>query len=90
VAPWRAQIFTFACAQWNKITSLLVSRISSPAQLAVETGEDIMRKKVTIAVVALLAGALMLPNQEALARGGGFGGYGYGRGYYGYGRGYGY
>jgi hypothetical protein len=55
--------------------------MSSPAQLAVEKGENVMRKKVTIAVVALLAGALMLPNQEA---------YGYGRGYYGYGRGYGY
>jgi hypothetical protein len=33
-----------------------------------------MRKKVAIAVVALLAGAMMLPNHEALARGGGFGG----------------
>jgi len=32
-------------------------------------------KKLTIAVVALLTGALMLPNHEALARGdGGFGG----------------
>ena len=32
-------------------------------------------KKLTIAVVALLAGALMLPNHEALARGdGGFAG----------------
>lgn len=64
-----------------------------------------MRKKVAIAVVALLGGALMLPNHEALAHGGGFGGggfrggafggrgfggYGYGRGYYGYERGYGY
>jgi hypothetical protein len=29
-----------------------------------------MRKKVAIAVVALLAGALMLPNHETLARGG--------------------
>ncbi len=33
-----------------------------------------MRKKVAIAVVALLAGAMMLPNHEALARGGWFGG----------------
>ena len=33
-----------------------------------------MRKKVAIAVVALLGGALMLPNHEALAHGGGFGG----------------
>jgi hypothetical protein len=33
-----------------------------------------MRKKTMIAVVALLAGAMMLPNHEALARGGGFGG----------------
>ena len=30
-----------------------------------------MRKKVAIAVVALLGGALMLPNHEALAHGGG-------------------
>lgn len=36
---------------------------------------NVMRKKWAIAVVALLAGALMLPNHEALARGdGGFGG----------------
>jgi hypothetical protein len=62
-----------------------------------------MRKKVAIAVVALLTGALMLPGHEASARGGGwyrgghggFGGYGYDRGYgygraFGYGRGYGY
>ena len=56
-----------------------------------------MRKKVAIAVVALLTGALMLPGHEASARGGGwfggghsgFGGYGYGRAF-GYGRGYGY
>jgi hypothetical protein len=61
-----------------------------------------MRKKVAIAVVALLTGALMLPGHEASARGGGwfggghsgFGGYGYDRGYgygraFGYGRGYG-
>ena len=33
-----------------------------------------MRKKVVIAVVALLAGVLMLPNHGALAGGGGFGG----------------
>jgi hypothetical protein len=36
-----------------------------------------MRKKVAIAVVALLGGALMLPNHEALAHGGGFGGGGF-------------
>jgi hypothetical protein len=35
-----------------------------------------MRKKVAAAVVALLAGALMLPNQEALARDCGGGGLG--------------
>ena len=35
-----------------------------------------MRKKVAIAVVALLGGALTLPNHEALAHGGGFGGVG--------------
>jgi hypothetical protein len=48
-----------------------------------------MRKKVAIAVAALLTGALMLPGHEASARGGGwyrgghagFGSYGYGRGY---------
>jgi len=39
-----------------------------------------MRKKSAIAVVALLAGALMLPNHEALARGGGGGGHGGGFG----------
>ena len=39
-----------------------------------------MRKKLAIAVVALLAGALMLPNHEALARGGGGGGHGGGFG----------
>jgi hypothetical protein len=33
-----------------------------------------MRKKSAIAVVALLAGALMLPNHKVLARGGGPGG----------------
>jgi hypothetical protein len=32
---------------------------------------NVMTKKFAIAVVALLAGALMLPNHEALARGGG-------------------
>ena len=37
---------------------------------------NVMRKKWAIAVVALLAGALMLPNHEALARGGGGGGHG--------------
>ena len=37
---------------------------------------NVMRKKLAIAVVALLAGALMLPNHEALARGGGGGGHG--------------
>jgi hypothetical protein len=36
-----------------------------------------MRKKVAIAIVALLGGALMLPNHEALAHGGGFGGGGF-------------
>jgi hypothetical protein len=35
-----------------------------------------MRTKAAIAVVALLAGALMLPNHEASARGGGGGGSG--------------
>jgi hypothetical protein len=40
-----------------------------------------MRKKVTIAVVAPLAGALMLPNHEALARGGGGFGGGHGGGF---------
>ena len=36
---------------------------------------NFMRKKLAIVVVALLAGALMLPDHEALARGGGsFGG----------------
>jgi hypothetical protein len=62
-----------------------------------------MRKKVAIAVVALLTGALMLPGHKASARRGGwfggghsgFGGYGYGRAFgygrgYGHGRGYGY
>jgi hypothetical protein len=33
-----------------------------------------MSKKVAVAVVALLAGALMLPNHQALARDGGFAG----------------
>jgi hypothetical protein len=37
---------------------------------------NVIRKKWAIAVVALLAGALMLPNHEALARGGGGGGHG--------------
>ena len=41
---------------------------------------NVMRKKWAIAVVALLAGALMLPNHEALARGGGGGGHGGGFG----------
>jgi hypothetical protein len=36
-----------------------------------------MRKKVAIAIVALLGGALMLPNHEAFAHGGGFGGGGF-------------
>jgi hypothetical protein len=36
-----------------------------------------MRKKMAIAVVALLGGSQMLPNHEALARGGGFGGGGF-------------
>ena len=39
--------------------------------------KNIMRKKLAIAVVALLAGALMLPDHEAFARGGG----GFGGGY---------
>jgi len=41
---------------------------------------NVMSKKWAIAVVALLAGALMLPNHEALARGGGGGGHGGGFG----------
>ena len=47
-----------------------------------------MRKKVVIAIAALLTGALMLPSHQASAHGGGwfgqghagFGGYGYGYG----------
>ena len=39
--------------------------------------KNVMRKKLAIAVVALLAGALMLPDHEAFARGGG----GFGGGY---------
>jgi hypothetical protein len=35
-----------------------------------QQGENVMRTQVAIAVVALLAGALMLPNHETLARGG--------------------
>ena len=58
-----------------------------------------MRKKVVIAIAALLTGALMLPSHQASAHGGGwfgqghagFGGYGYGRAFayarYGYRRG---
>ena len=41
---------------------------------------NVMTKKFAIAVVALLAGALMLPNHEALARGGGEHGGGLGGG----------
>src|ERR1700745_4402844 len=69
-------------ASWhlrNKITPLRVSCTSAwtPSRSAVATGENVMRTKVAIAVVALLGGALMLPNHEALARGGGFGGGGF-------------
>jgi len=36
---------------------------------AAATGENVMRKKFAIAVVALLAGALMLPNHESVSAG---------------------
>src|SRR6266446_5703119 len=44
------------------------------ARPAAARGENVMRKISAIAVVALLAGGLMLPNHDALARGGGGGG----------------
>jgi uncharacterized membrane protein len=42
---------------------------------------NVIRKKLAIAVIALLAGALMLPYHEALARGGGGFGGGHGGGF---------
>jgi hypothetical protein len=53
----------------------------SRAELGVATGEECHRKKLAIAIVVLLAGALTLPNHEALARGGGGFGGGHGGGF---------
>src|SRR5260370_12541428 len=69
--------FTNSCAPLgNKLASHPVSCASgsSRSRLAVATGENVMRTKLAIAAVALLAGTLMLPGQEVLARGGGGGG----------------
>src|SRR6266704_1223154 len=69
--------FTNSCAPLgNKLASHPVSCASGSgrSRLAVATGEHLMRKKLAIAAVALLAGTLMLPGQEVLARGGGGGG----------------
>jgi hypothetical protein len=54
----------------NKIRYLLVfyAEVRNPARLAAAKGDNVMRKKAAIAVVALLAGALTLPNHEAWAR----------------------
>jgi hypothetical protein len=67
----------------NKSLSLWVSCVSAwiSMLLAVAIGESAMSKKVTFMVMALLAGALMVPDHEAFARGGfhggggGFGGF---------------
>jgi hypothetical protein len=44
--------------------------------LAAATGDNVMRNRVVIPAIALIAGALMLPNQEASARCGGGGEFG--------------
>src|SRR5216683_1747054 len=69
--------FTNSCAPLgNKLASHPVSCASGSgrSRLAVATGENVMKTKLAIAAVALLAGTLMLPGQEVLARGGGGGG----------------
>jgi uncharacterized membrane protein YgcG len=75
VTSGRNDAFTILCRwRWNQFTSGLLDIVSISAPLAVATGGKTMRKISAISVVALLAGALIAPGHEALARGSGGGG----------------
>jgi hypothetical protein len=76
------------------------AQLGVPRDPLLQKERNVMRKKVAMTVMALLAGALLLPADAALARGYGFGGglhgggfhgdrFG-GRGFAGYGHSYGY